>query len=241
MRAAPIRAAKAWRWAIRMRMNDLLPHNAYGQHQRGKLGEAARLCGEILRANPKHPDALCMRGLIHLQLGELANAAADEAIRHGMVPPGLHTNLRCLLQNLGRHADALAGFNTVMQAGPCSFEVSIQRVSLLALNDPRGALASFDKALTIQPRNAIALNHRAAASGRAYSLGDPLGRRRSGRAHSQDFQVRHARPTGCGTEHARHRARTDVRSGRSSGHANENSSTRATVETPPGRGGPLAE
>jgi hypothetical protein len=40
-----------------------------------------------------------------------------------------------------------------MQAAPCSFEVSIQRVSLLALNDPRGALASFDKALTIQPHN----------------------------------------------------------------------------------------
>jgi hypothetical protein len=74
-----------------MRMNDLLLHNAYSQHQRGKLGEAARLYGEILRANPKHPDLLSMRGLIHLRLGEVANAAADEAIRHGMVPPGLHT------------------------------------------------------------------------------------------------------------------------------------------------------
>jgi tetratricopeptide (TPR) repeat protein len=147
-------------------MNDLLLNNAYNQHQLGNLGEAARLYAETPRANPKHPDGLCMLGLVHLQQGEVAKAnyAAHDAIRNGGGSATASYNLGCLPQNLGRHPNALAAFNKALKLTPYSLQALIQRgVSLLALNDPRGAVASFDEALTIQKRNAIALNNRAAA------------------------------------------------------------------------------
>ena len=147
-------------------MNDLLLHNAYNQHQRGKLGEAARPYAQTVRANPIHPDGLCMLRLVHLQQGQVAKAnyAADDAIRNGRGSTMASYNLGCLPQNLGRHPNAVAAFNKALKLLPYSLQALIQRgVSLLALNDPRGAIASFDEALTIQPRNAIALNNRAGA------------------------------------------------------------------------------
>src|ERR1700674_4506345 len=77
-RAAPIRAAKAWRWATRMAsansaMSDVL-RNAYSLHQAGRLAEAARAYGEILSADPMQFDAHLLLGLVHLQSGRFQEA-----------------------------------------------------------------------------------------------------------------------------------------------------------------------
>ncbi len=146
-------------------MNDSVLFNAYREHQRGNLAEAARLLGEILRTDPKHADALSMLGSVHLQRGEIAEAhdAADEAMRNAGSGSAAY-NLGCLLQKLGRHGDALSCFEKALAANPNSFEALIHRgLSHLASNEPGAALASFDKALAIRPHEAGAWINRANA------------------------------------------------------------------------------
>ena len=77
-RAAPIRAAKARRWATSANraMSDVL-RNAYSLHQAGRLAEAARAYGEILSADPMQFDAHLLLGLVHLQSGRFQRCEVD--------------------------------------------------------------------------------------------------------------------------------------------------------------------
>ena len=90
-------------------MNEALLLNAYRHHQSGNLAEAARLYRDILRADPKHFDALCMLGHLYFQRGEKdeASRAADAALLCEPRLPNAHYNLGCLLQGLERHRDAI--------------------------------------------------------------------------------------------------------------------------------------
>jgi tetratricopeptide (TPR) repeat protein len=66
-------------------MDDGLLRSAHALQQVGNLTEAARLYGEIARANPKNFDALCLLGMAQAQLGQREDAqrVADEALRGG--------------------------------------------------------------------------------------------------------------------------------------------------------------
>ena len=142
-------------------MNDQILANAYNEHRRGRLDEAARLYGLVLSADPGHMEARCMLGVIHAQRGEweAANRAADEAFKCGQGggrgAGGGYYNLGCLFQNLGRHSDAVACLDTVLRATPNSFEALIHRgLSNLALGEAAAALADCEKSLMLRPQEA---------------------------------------------------------------------------------------
>lgn len=146
------------------------------EHRQGRLDEAARLYGLVLSADPSHMEARCMLGVIHAQRGEweAANRAADEALKCGQGggrgAGGGYYNLGCLFQNLGRHPDAVACFDTVLRATPNAFEALIHRgLSNLALGEAAAALEDCEKSLVLRPHesgawlnrgNALSLLHR---------------------------------------------------------------------------------
>ncbi len=142
------------------------------EHRQGRLDEAARLYGLVLVADPSHMEARCMLGVIHAQRGEwdAANRAADEALKSGKGAGSGYYNLGCLFQNLGRHPDAVACFDSVLRATPNAFEALIHRgLSNLALGNAAAALADCEKSLMLRPQeagawlnrgNALSLLHR---------------------------------------------------------------------------------
>jgi len=128
-------------------MDDGLLRSTYALQQSGNLTEAARLYGEIARANPKNFDALCLLGMAQAQLGERENAqrVADEAL--GIVSHSSRDlyNLGCLLQQLSRHEDALKSYDGALSSRADHFEALIHRgLSLLELKRHEDAVASFE-------------------------------------------------------------------------------------------------
>jgi len=140
-----------------LRVNDTLLRNAYALHQAGNLVEAARLYGEILRANPKNFDALCMLGQVHAQRGERADAHrfADDAMKIVAKSSRDFYNLGCLLQGLARHEDALKNYDAALAIRPDYFEALVHRgLSELELQHYADAIVSFERALLIRPNEA---------------------------------------------------------------------------------------
>src|SRR5258705_7307044 len=123
-RVAPIRAAKAWRWAIRMApatraMSDVL-RNAYGLHQAGRLAEAVRAYDEIISADPMQFDAHFLLGLVHLQSGQF-QAAERHLCEATVLNPASVDALSAratALQQMGRNAEALACVDRLLTLKP---------------------------------------------------------------------------------------------------------------------------
>ncbi len=93
-------------------MNDLLLQSALKAHQAGNRAEAARLCRELLRTDPKNFNALYLLGFVEFQNGQFEEAERllGEAIR--VNPRSLEAlyNRGCVLQNLHRQGEALVCF-----------------------------------------------------------------------------------------------------------------------------------
>jgi predicted O-linked N-acetylglucosamine transferase (SPINDLY family) len=148
------------------RVNDTLLRNAYALHQAGNLAEAARLCSEILRVNPKNVDVLCMLGQVHAQRGERAEAdrLADEAMKIAKSSRDFY-NLGCLLQGLARHEDALKSYDGALAIRPDYFEALVHRgLSQLELQQYADAIVSFERALLIRPNEAGVWHNRGNAA-----------------------------------------------------------------------------
>ena len=144
-------------------MNETLLQSAWRAHQRGDLAEAARLYSEILRANPRHFDALYSLGFVYFQ-----SARYDEAER--LIDQATQLNPRsadafftrgCALQRLNRGDEALVSFDKAIFLKPGFAEALINRGGLLmAAKRPVEALQSFDAALAANPAIAEAWNNR---------------------------------------------------------------------------------
>ncbi len=147
-------------------MSEHLIQNARRAHQAGNLAEAARLYGEILRADPKHFEALAQLGAIQFEnrrYQEAQHLFAEAAKIDGRSPELFFHRGRALA-NLARHEEALASFAHALALKPDHSEARNDRGAvLLALNRWGEALASFDKVLERQPDLALAHNNRAAA------------------------------------------------------------------------------
>ena len=138
-------------------MDDGLLRSAHALQQVGNLTEAARLYGEIARANPKNFDALCLLGMAQAQLGQREDAqrVADEALRIVSRSSRDLYNLGCLLQQLSRHDDALKSYDGALSSRADYFEALIHRgLSLLELKRCEEAVASFERALSLRPGEA---------------------------------------------------------------------------------------
>ncbi|MGO9329636.1 MAG: tetratricopeptide repeat protein [Steroidobacteraceae bacterium] len=132
-------------------------------HKHGKLPEAERVYGEILRRQPNHFGALHMFGVIAVQKKQTARGIEliTRAIKLNAGVAAAHNNLGYALLDLRRPADALASYNRAIALKPDYAEAYCNRgIALRDLKRPAEALASFDKAIALKPDHAEAYCNR---------------------------------------------------------------------------------
>lgn len=146
-------------------------------HEAGELAAAARLFSAVVRANPRHYEAVYRLGAIHFQSGNFGEAEqlfAAAARIDGSIPVAYYSR-GCALQNLGRHEEALSAFARALAINPDYVEARNNRgSSLLSLGRHEDALQCFDKVLAARPGEAIALGNRASALSGLKRYGEAL-------------------------------------------------------------------
>jgi predicted O-linked N-acetylglucosamine transferase (SPINDLY family) len=144
-------------------MSETLLRNAVRLHQAGDLAGAERLYGAVLRASPKHAQALYLLGFVHFQRGqyEEAERLIGRALALNPQSPDAWYNRGCALQRLNRHGEAVSCFDRAVSLKPDYDEAWTNRgVALLAQRSHERALESFDKALALKPLDREALSNR---------------------------------------------------------------------------------
>ena len=133
-------------------------------HQAGQIQQAAEIYLEVLRANPRHFEALYSLGMTQLQSGALDDAQAtlgSASKLNPRMPEAWFTRGLALLQ-LRRREEALACFDQALALRPNFVEaLSSRATALLEMNRLGEALAGFDKVLSLKPDHAISWNNRA--------------------------------------------------------------------------------
>ena len=148
-------------------MNQTLLDAALQSHKAGNLAEAGRLYSEILRADPRHLEALYRFALLHFQIGRFADSERlfSAAIRFYPEVPELFYGRGCTLQALRRFEEALASFARALVLRPTYIEARNHRgVTLLKMKRYPEALSAFDMLNANDDYGrALILNNRAAA------------------------------------------------------------------------------
>jgi len=133
------------------------------QHQQaGRLSEAEALYRQILQAQPDHPDALHLLGMVAYQVGkyDIAFDLVSQAIRHNAHVPGYHSNLGEILRLLGKLPDAERHLREALTLAPSFVEARNNLGLVLSQQGKIGdAIAEYHKTLAIQPTYADAHNH----------------------------------------------------------------------------------
>jgi tetratricopeptide (TPR) repeat protein len=127
---------------------------AVNLYRLGRLAEAERIAGRILKALPQSYDALHLLGLIKLGCGWPAAALAllDTALKRRPGAPEALSNRGLALAALGRDAEALASIDAALAAAPDNADALNNRGNvLLKLARPADALASLDRAVALKP------------------------------------------------------------------------------------------
>jgi predicted O-linked N-acetylglucosamine transferase (SPINDLY family) len=148
-------------------MNQTLLDAALRSHRAGNLAEAGRLYSEILRADPRHLEALYRFALLHFQIGRFADSERlfSVAIRFYPDVPELFYGRGCTLQALRRFEEALASFARALVLRPNYIEARNNKgVTLLKMKRYQEAFAAFDMlSANDDYGRALILNNRAAA------------------------------------------------------------------------------
>jgi tetratricopeptide (TPR) repeat protein len=137
--------------------------DALALHRQGRLDEADKIYGRVLKVLPDHFDALHLGGMLKLQRGRAGEAyrLISAALK---VDPGSAdalSNLGLVLQALKRDAEALASFEKALALAPDHVEALNNRGRALAdAARPEEAATCFDKVLRQQPRHVEALINR---------------------------------------------------------------------------------
>jgi tetratricopeptide (TPR) repeat protein len=148
-------------------MNENLLERAKRFHRAGNLAEAGRLYSDIVRADPRHLEALYQLAQLHLQSGRFADSELlfAAAIKVNPQIPELFYGRGSALQQIGRYEEALASFARALVLRPNYIEVRNNRgVTLLKMKRYQEALDTFE-ALSTTDRygSALILSNRAAA------------------------------------------------------------------------------
>jgi protein O-GlcNAc transferase len=144
-------------------MNDALLMNAVRAHQAGDLAGAERLYGAVLRASPRHAQALYLLGFVHFQRGQYDDAERliGQSLQVNPQSPDAWYNRGCALQRLQRNAEAASCFERAVVLKPDYDEAWTNRgVALLAQRRHAEALESFNRALALKPHDREALSNR---------------------------------------------------------------------------------
>jgi predicted TPR repeat methyltransferase len=132
-------------------------------HQQGKLAEAERICGEVLRQQPNHFDALHLLGVIaaRTRRTERAVELISRAIKLNAKVAAAHSNLGNALMDLKRPEEALASCDKAIALKSDLAEAYNNRGNALTdLKRYADALASYDKTISLKPDYAEAYSNR---------------------------------------------------------------------------------
>jgi tetratricopeptide (TPR) repeat protein len=148
-------------------MSENLLDTALRLHQAGNLAEARRLYSDILRADPRHLEALYRLALLQFQSGRFPDSErlCSVATRFYSDIPELFYGRGCALQAMRRYEEALASFARALVLRPNYIEARNNRgVTLLKMKRYQEALTTFDMlSATDDYGRALILNNRAAA------------------------------------------------------------------------------
>jgi predicted O-linked N-acetylglucosamine transferase (SPINDLY family) len=135
---------------------------AVQQHQAGNLSQAEQLYRQVLQANPAHPDALHLLGMLAHQAGQ-PQAGVDFLLKAVAVAPQVaefHATLAAAYGALGQVGDAIAAWRQVVSLRPDAAQAHFSLGN--ALNQAgrlQEAAASFQNAVRFQPDLAEARNN----------------------------------------------------------------------------------
>ena len=123
-------------------------------HGEGQLKEAGQLYIEVLRRDPRQPDALF--GLGHLNFRAGRHNEAEKLIAQALkLDPRLaeaHFTLGCILQSANRFEEALAAFDQAIKNRPGFMEALFNRgAALMALGRQSEALKTFEAVVAANP------------------------------------------------------------------------------------------
>jgi tetratricopeptide (TPR) repeat protein len=132
------------------------------QHQRGRLDEAARLYQQVLAARPDHDDPLHLIGVVALQQGDPARAAAliGRAVALKAGAAFYHANLADAYRALGQLDRAADCCRTALRLRPDYPEAANNLgQALLGQGKTDEAIAQFGEALRLKPDFALACSN----------------------------------------------------------------------------------
>ena len=139
---------------------------ALALHQAGRLAEAEKIYGQILKVQPNHFDSLHLVGVIYAQRGNHVESVRqiDLALKINPKAAYAHHNRGLALQELKRLDDALASYDKAIALKPDYAEAFNNRgLALRELKRLDQALASYDKAIALKPDSAEAFSNRGVA------------------------------------------------------------------------------
>ncbi len=130
---------------------------ALANHQAGRLDAAKAGYHEILKLDPKNPDALHHLGIVFLQTGNF-KAAIDwinKSLERAPRQPMALSNLAFALVRLGHHRKAVHACNKALQMQPGSVATLVNRANAyLGLGEFRNAEQDYLAVLEADPGNA---------------------------------------------------------------------------------------
>src|SRR5712671_1431705 len=132
-------------------------------HLQGQLARAQAVYENILKAEPKHFDALHLLGVIAIQekQHQLAVDLIDQAIAINPNDAALYSNRGDALQELKQLEAAVASYDQAIAIKPDYAEAYNNRGNALqALKQMEEAVASYDQAIALRPDYAQAHNNR---------------------------------------------------------------------------------
>jgi protein O-GlcNAc transferase len=125
--------------------------------QAGRPGDAAKICSDVLRANPKQFEALYLLGFAHMRMKKFEDAARiiGEAIEINPSQADAYYNRGCALQELGRDGEALAAYERALIVNPNYLEAEFNRAtSLVRLRRLAEAEQAFGQLARKTPQDA---------------------------------------------------------------------------------------
>ena len=151
--------------------------DAFALHTQGRLKEAERAYGQVLKLQPANFQALHLMGVLLLQQGD--SARGIDLLRRSLKleprQPLAHRDLGNALQQSGRFGEALASYDKALALKNDLADVHNNRaLTLTALNRSDEALESYRRAVTLKPDYAQAYNNRGALHSSRKQLADAL-------------------------------------------------------------------
>lgn len=135
-------------------------------YQQGDLEQADACLDELLQLDPKHFDALHLKGLIasRSRRPEFAVELIRRAIGQNASVAAAHRHLGNALRDLGRFEEALNSYTSAIECRRSFKEAYVNRaMALLVLRRPDQALADLDRAIELGADDALVHLYRGSA------------------------------------------------------------------------------